>query len=178
MPPPIQLPLYRSSQRGSAAPRGFSPGSSQPTGEERRAAEPLTQANNGGPRGFGQPKAPLRMSSPAQGPSEPQGAPATPQGPTPLYPQPAQLTPLQTAEQIVWANRYTQNPLDLLARAGQQVLGRPLSPLDVQQIVGPTQTVDEAMATFGQWLQQQTGQPSAAAGALTPVQSAILGPLS
>ncbi|NBV23579.1 MAG: hypothetical protein EBS05_16870 [Proteobacteria bacterium] len=174
MPPPIQLPLYRSSQRGASAPRGFSPGSSQPTGAERQSVEPLTQANNGGPRGFGQPKAPLRMSAPSQGPSEPQGAPA-PQGPTPLYPP---TTPVQTAEQLVWANRYSQNPLELLARAGQQVLGRPLSPFDVQQIVGPAQTVDEAMATFGQWLQQQTGQPSAAASALTPIQSAILGPLS
>lgn len=167
----MQLPLYRSSQRETGAPRGFSPGSSQPG----PAAQPQTQDNNGGPRGFGQPKAPLRMAASPQAPTP--AAPAAgaqPQGPTPLYPP---SSPIQTAEQIVWANRYTQNPLDLLARAGQQVLGQPLTAADVQQIIGPVQSVDDAMASFGQWLQQQTGQRSAAAGALTPIQSAILGPL-
>ncbi len=85
---------------------------------------------------------------------------------------------MQTAEQTVWANRYTQDPLELLARAGQQVLGQPLTAMDVQQIVGPVRSMDEAMTSFGQWLQQQTGQPSVAATALSPIQSAILGPLS
>ena len=167
----IQLPLYRSSSRETGAPRGFSPGSSQPTSRPA----PLTQANNGGPRGFGQPRAPMRMAASPQAPQAPMGAPGagTP-GPGPLYP----TTPVQTAEQIVWANRHSQNPFELLARAGQQVLGQPLSAMDVQQIVGPVQSVDEAIASFGQWLQQQTGQPSAAASALTPIQSAILGPLS
>ncbi len=165
----MQLPLYRSSSRETGAPRGFSPGSSQP------ASRPQTQDNNGGPRGFGQPKAPLRMAASPQGPAAPMppsGGPAEP-GPGPLYPP---STPVQTAEQIVWANRYSQNPMELLARAGQQVLGQPLTAMDVQQIVGPVRSVDEAMASFGQWLQQQTGQPSAAASALTPIQSAILGP--
>ena len=170
----IQLPLYRSSQRDTMAPRGFSPGSSQP-GAQRPSPEPMTQANNGGPRGFGQPRAPMRMAASPSAPQTPAGAPPEQaQGPGPLYP----TTPVQTAEQIVWANRYSQNPFDLLARAGQQVLGRPLSAMDVQQIVGPVRTVDDAMATFGQWLQQQTGQPSAAANALSPIQSAILNPLS
>lgn len=165
----MQLPLYRSSSRETGAPRGFSPGSSQP------ASRPQTQDNNGGPRGFGQPKAPLRMAAPPQGPAAPPAPPAGPAqpGPGPLYPP---STPVQTAEQIVWANRYSQNPMELLARAGQQVLGQPLTAMDVQQIVGPVRSVDEAMASFGQWLQQQTGQPSAAASALTPIQSAILGP--
>ncbi len=85
---------------------------------------------------------------------------------------------MQTAEQTVWANRYTQDPLELLARAGQQVLGQPLTAMDVQQIVGPVRSMDEAMTSFGQWLQQQTGQTSVAATALSPIQSAILGPLS
>lgn len=149
------------------APRGFSPGSSQP------AARPQTQDNNGGPRGFGQPKAPLRMAAAPQAPTPPAGPSGPTAGPGPLYPS---SSPVQTAEQIVWANRYSQNPLDLMARAGQQVLGQPLTAMDVQQIVGPAQTVDEAMATFGQWLQRQTGQPSSAATALSPIQSAILGP--
>lgn len=161
----MQLPLYQSAQRGMGAPRGFSPGSSQPS------ARPQTQANNGGPRGFGQPKAPLRMSAAPAAPPAPVGGDEPP-GPTPLYPL---STPVQAAEQVVWSNRYSENPLELLARAGQQVLGQPLSAMDVQQIVGPVDTVDEAMASFGRWLQQQTGQPSSAASALSPIQSAILG---
>jgi len=166
----MQLPLYRSSQRDMRAPQGFSPGSSQPPGR----SEQLTQENNGGPRGFGQPRAPMRMSAAPR--SSPDTAnrptPSGPAGHTPLYPP----SPMQTTEQLLWANRYSQNPFELLAQAGQRILGQPLTANDVQQIVGAIDNVDEAMLNFGQWLQRQTGQPSTLAVALSPVQSAILSP--
>lgn len=129
-----QAPLYRPGDRGMQAPRGFQPPNVQPQ----------TQANNGGPRGLGQPRKTLKT---AINPSGPASGPAAPPLPMPgqgqpqgLYPEP--VDPIANAERDLWANRNSRQPAELVQNAFLAFLNRPAQPEETQQLLSGAESID------------------------------------
>ncbi len=148
-----QMPFYKTGERDMGAPQGF---------------QPQTQANNGGPRGLGQPARSTPQSIPTASPrSAPQGPQA--QGPMPGTGHPGALYgPSQAAQDprsALWANRNSMDPLQLIMQAFLSMQGRAPQQFEIDTLL-QAPSVD---ALAEQLLNlQQPGQQ-------TPVQSAILG---
>lgn len=138
-----------------AAPQGF---------------QPQTQANNGGPRGLGQPgrstpqAASQGAGSPGAGADGALPVPAQPGTghPGALYGQPAVQTDPRAQ---LWASRNSVDPIQLIMTAFMQFQGRAPQQFEIQSLL-QAPNVD---ALAEQLLNLQ--QP----GQMSPVQSAILG---
>lgn len=161
-----QAPLYRPGNRDMGAPRGFQPPNVQPQ----------TQANNGGPRGLGQPRKTLKtainpQSSPTPGPGAPGSPPPSPppgQGqPGALYPEP--VDPMENAERDLWANRNSRQPAELVQNAFLAFLNRPAAPEETQQFLSGADSVDALV------YQLLSLKPNPTAQSNPSLQSAILG---
>lgn len=150
-----QLPFYKSGEREMGAPQGFQP------------PKPLTQANNGGPMGLGQPARTMMQAAPS--PSRPAGGmrPGPPPGPPPpgsgqppnIYPP----TPANPAADL-WSSRNSREPLELILQAYLQFQGRMPQAAEVQHLLmSPNNDV-----LVEQLLNLRNP------GQMSPVQSAIL----
>lgn len=151
-----QAPLYRPGDRGMQAPRGFQPPNVQPQ----------TQANNGGPRGLGQPSKTLKTAiNPQTGPAAPPAPPTPGQGqPQGLYPEP--VDPIANAERDLWANRNSRQPAELVQNAFLAFLNRPAAPEETQQLLSGADSIDALVYQLLS-LKPAPAQPN--------LQSAILG---
>jgi hypothetical protein len=140
------------------APRGFQPPNVQPQ----------TQANNGGPRGLGQPRKTLKTAiNPQTGPAAPSAPPSPPPGqgqPGALYPEP--VDPIANAERDLWANRNSRQPAELVQNAFLAFLNRPAAPEETQQLLSGADSIDALVYQLLS-LKPAPAQPN--------LQSAILG---
>ena len=155
-----QAPLYRPGDRGMQAPRGFQPPNVQPQ----------TQANNGGPRGLGQPRKTLKTAINPSGPAAPSAPPSPPPGqgqPGALYPEP--VDPIANAERDLWANRNSRQPAELVQNAFLAFLNRPAQPEETQQLLSGADSIDALV------YQLLSLKPNPAAQPAPSLQSAILG---
>lgn len=145
----LQAPDYRPYARGAEAPRGF---------------QPQTQRNNGGPVGLGQPRKTLKTAiNPQSAPT-----PSAPTGPPPGVGNPANLYPpdaTQNAERLLWANRNSVPPDELIQQAFVAFLQRAANPDEIQYLLSATDSTD----TLVQQLLALKPAPQ-------NLQSAILGP--
>lgn len=145
---PVQLPFYKTGEREMGAPPGFQP----------QGGQPLTQRNNGGPVGLGQPARSTPMAAPGGRGSSPRPM-APPQPPMAGTGQPPHIyapNPQANPAANIWANRNTMEPLELILRSFLEVHGRLPQPQEVQMLM-------------------QTGSnDQIAEQLLTPIQSAIL----
>lgn len=122
-----QMPNYRPDARDARAPKGF---------------QPQTQQNNGGPVGLGQPRKNLKTAINPQAsptPAGPAGPPPPGQGnPQNLYP----ADPGANAERLLWANRNSVPPDELIQQAFVAFLQRAANPDEIQHLISNSDSTD------------------------------------